>query len=1018
LGSQHGSIPQNDDHPAKGGGGGGSNSGGGAASSAQVGYHLRQKGLQGTNDDRKRAKKESETNKHRQSGKGNSKNSASGTANGPDVTAPLMTNGTQVLLGPGGGATVVGAPVSSPVSQAPVGSAPTSGATTAGNPPAAGAGAPARVKSKSTLFVVSSTVPNALYTADGRTHWILGCAPSGAPNMVDPVDYAIDVKDFGHGWYVVSDDSTLNTKRYRPEPATHRQVVPGYRREDKNGLVISYPSETYLVYEPFVSKLGHFLNAPDVDEALAQAVSALRTKYTVPAVCQDLMVQTAQYHIAQLHIGYGKFNNARAARRIRGSEGVDMLSRENATAYAQLGVTTDRHEVWYDMAHGCLLAMNYPLRTDIRVTKSIGVEDVNGNQIDAGDLTEIPYFTSKERLVFRDEKYFEFMAPDLTPFISYNFSNRNYTCALKRLLGSRGAPEEVLRSNALHMGKLFAEELRTCRMTCVSIGNTCTETLDLSFGNDISDMERDLRNKRRTIPIDNTVAACQAFVAQEAVRIVQCCNRTRIQKFIDGLCTGVRWAYLIIVLGFMQAFRALMSRQACANIPHIKQKLRQRYVKNNLFATTQLMVGPNDVASVQLKREIGKSGKPPRTTVAYDAGCMYANELPEFVKVCIDGMHVYQCGEYTLLVFVMAKPKSDSLEKVFADLDNYWMERHTIYIALYSDDGVTSGLGQALNVDIKSCDAGQDVPAFLALYAGMRRFHREHSAGLIKQAMLPLLLQPGGRRIDGRESALTIQFDGPILGSGLVTTTPLNHMIMQMIAIAALYYVAHGEQSLAEAYHKGAAAMGHLVTTDEVEIMEDFQFLKRSCTIVKERVSLCGGRVEERKRYIPFINTACLLRNLGKVEDGMTHKHLGILATTYRALTDDQRADRFFGAVIAGWKNEANNDVLRALRSRFQPEAAGLEVEPDSLKFVFEEAYDYRSFDVSHGIRRRYRLDQVEVEELVQGILSVQLGQTRSIPALRKIYSKDYGVGLVDWDHSDPQPIMHPEAEVWRPWQM
>lgn len=1042
LGSQHGSIPQNDDHPVYLSGGGGAVPGGGkvaaARQSASIGYFGRARSARQINDDNKREAKSAATNPHR-GGKKSSKN-PNKQMSGPKPTMaapPVAPTPSVPMLAKASGPTMAAPPAGSAASVPPTGvmTAPPAGvsggtgsagdttAVVAGDGTGSGPGAPVRAKkAKTTLYVVRSPHANALYTSNGRDHWTVQPSTNSAV-MVDPASLPpgglMRVKNSGSGWYEVSDEPSDNVQTYRVEPATHTVVLPAYRREEvkDQGNWISYPEQAFLVYEPLISKQCHYLNHPDVDEELAKAVSSLREKYAIPSQCTDLLVSTGQYHLARIHRDFGKFNDAGTMRRIHGSKGTAMLDRGNVTALAKLGITHDRYERWYDEAEDCALTIDYPLRKDIKILKVDGVVDENGAWLTRGDLRTYPFFTNTERRVFSDERYFQFSAPNLVPFKSYNFSNNNMTSALRRLIGSRGDQvEPVLRSNAISMGGKLATELQAIRPTCVSVARTCSETLDFSFAGDVKEMHARLRNKREIIPIATDVQECQAFVARESLRFIQCCNRTRLQKMIDGLFTGTRWAYLAIVLGFMHVFRALMSRQACAEIPHIKQKLRQRYVKNNLYATTQLMVGKNDVAEVQLKREVGRDGKAPRTTVSYDAGCMYANELPEFVKVCIDGIHTYRCKEYTLLVYVMAKPKSDTLEKVFASLNQYWRESKVIYVACYSDDTVAAGDDEALNVDVKSCDSGQDIPAFLALYACMRRFHRAHSKGLIEQALIPLKIQPGGR--NARESSMTIQFDGPVLGSGLVTTTPLNHTISHMIAIGALYYKANVPGiSLAEAFRKGAAAVGHLVTVEKVEVLEDFQFLKRSCTIVTEEVPGCCGNLVRRERYVPFINTACLLRNLGKVEDAMSCRHLGMSGSTFRALTDDQRSDKFFGAVIAGWKNEASNEVLHALRNRFQPQG-DLEVEPDSLKFVFEETYDYSHLDVSHGVKRRYRLEQQEIDELVAGIGDVQLGQTRSHRALEKIYRRDYGVSEEDWFGNEPDPIMDPRMENWKPWQM
>lgn len=580
----------------------------------------------------------------------------------------------------------------------------------------------------------------------------------------------------------------------------------------------------------------------------------------------------------------------------------------------------------------------------------------------------------------------------MAPFIEYDRSNESLARGVKRLMGSRDG-EEALRGNNLSLGEKIRDVLSLRNFSCISVGVRCRDVMDGLWATDIIKVHDKLRAGRRIQPTDPEEEQCQRFVADGVVELVGRCDRTRLQKFIDAFMSGARWSYLCLVLGFLTVFRAFVSRQACAEIPHLKMKLRDRYVQTNLFSFGKTMVGKNDVISINLKRETAKDGKAPRVTADYKAGCMYANELPEYVKVCLDGEEVYQLGEYTLVVFIVAKPKSDSLEKAFSRLDTYWRSSRIIYAVVYSDDMCISGLGEAYNVDISSCDTGQDVSAFLAMYASMRRFHREHSEGLIDQCMLPMDIIGA----DGK-SRMRIKFKGPFLGSGTVLTTPLNHFASVMIALGSLYWVNSG-MTLEDAVRRGAASVGHKVTVEVVEFLEDFQFLKRSCTKISTSPD-CHGNVQYK--YVVFTNRACMLRNLGKIWNVIEPRHVGMSAPEFNLLTIAERADKFFSAVIAGWKLEPSCPIIDALRRRFSSEVIpGFEVIPDSNKFVFSESNDYSGYSVGEAVVTRYRLSSAALDELVAKIDRIQLGNQCVAQALENIYSKDYGVSPYSWDEQE-----------------
>jgi hypothetical protein len=121
---------------------------------------------------------------------------------------------------------------------------------------------------------------------------------------------------------------------------------------------------------------------------------------------------------------------------------------------------------------------------------------------------------------------------------------------------------------------------------------------------------------------------------------------------------------------------------------------------------------------------------------------MYANELPEYVKMCLDGHHHISCGAFDFDVFVMAKPKTGILDDIFNQMYRQLELVNSVFIMIYSDDqvygGNVHGFSFLYNVDISSNDSSQDKPAFLFCALAMACFNPAGAIGLIKQCRLPI----------------------------------------------------------------------------------------------------------------------------------------------------------------------------------------------------------------------------------------------------------------------------------------
>jgi hypothetical protein len=856
-------------------------------------------------------------------------------------------------------------------------------------------------------FIVRSPIQGALYTADGRNHFE-GERP-GDITFVDGDGTTIMAHEFGDGWFVLHHDEAKNNKPFVKEPATREYYIGAYRARDASGVMVHYEARQYVIYAPFMNKAEFFLATSEPDEALRKAVGAMRMKMSVDPAGDPIMASTSVAFIHRCHFMNAVSEDNETAQRCRGSGAIGAYEDGRTAVISVLGVDQDFMISRKVLDKPCDMLNDWDIRGDIQVVEAQGVFGDDGGLIYRGQLTQHPRFLygPRRRTGRFSTHYFELNGPNISGFVQYDNSDASMECGLKRLLGAR-VGELDLRENSLRLGNAITQELAGRRLTCVSIGARCRDIPDLMWEADVLRVGSKLTANRRYGPAYEPQASLHSFVANCIGELVSHCDRTRLQKFIDGLLSCGRWAYLTLFLGFLTVFRAFMAREACAQIPHVQMKRRQRFVNRHIFATDELMVGRNSVIKVNTKRETAKAGKAPRLTVDYDAGSMYANELPEYVKVCIDGEEVFQIGDYTLVVYIVAKPKSDSLEKAFARLDQYWHSSRVIYGVVYSDDMCVSGLGEAYNVDISSCDSGQDVPAFMSAYGSMRRFHAKHAEGLLDQCMLPMEI-----RGEDPLNRLKIKFDGPFLGSGTVLTTVLNHYASVMILCAALYKVSEGA-TLQEGVVQGAQEVGHLVTVEVVEVIDDFQFLKRS--VKKVRVlDGCLGRVSYK--YVVYTDRACMLRNLGKIWETIQPRHLGIGKPEFDVLTIQERSDRFFSGVIKGWVNEPSCPIIDALRARFSSEVvSGFEVYHDSINHVLRESTDYSGHDVSEGVLTRYRLTQCELDELVTKIRNLRLGHVVVAEALSKIYQKDYGCGQFSFDEKDHRIGRSFEIEARSTW--
>jgi len=783
--------------------------------------------------------------------------------------------------------------------------------------------------------------------------------------LVEPGPPVRCVQHSGGYSYTVSSDQVQNKQLSIMVSTISIVSLPAYDRKMDGDKIVRYPPKTYTILNPVYKKLVAQIGSSQVTPRLADGALSLAIRLCADTQYSDMVNDTVQFFVDTIHwrssvvLGTSDLmtkvaNNAEVVG--HGDNGRDTLL---ATHIGILDVhTVTRIE---DREANC---PPFDMRDDFVCDNVRGVFD--NFDIHAGDIKSPRYRTC----------FFDLLGHVQQPFVEYSDSANNVNHAIKRLIGAR-IDEKHYRFLARRTG-YWINRLKNQGKVSMDVASMYRQT----------HFDRQIELPAAVVTQLMSYDHHCKFAAEQMIKLTNQCHRTRLAKIVDGAKNIGKWLYYGSYEKFLTVFEPLLSREFNATIPHVKRMLRSRYVNSVLLHTDDdIMVRKLEV---KLKREIAKYGKAPRLTVDYGAGCMYANELPEFVKVCIDGTHVVYHdspnGVITMCVYIMSKPKSDSLEKAFNDLYLGMSIPNYVQVVIYSDDscysGCINGHSFGANVDVSSNDSSQDAPGFMSTYLALRGFHKQRAWGLIRQCMLPLHLSNPQNLDDKR----VIKFDTPFEGSGTCITTILNHFGSYAIAMATLSVLAEGND-FEHSVRLGAKCVGHEVTVETWEEhgvlkFENAQFLKRS-------------PVRVDRGWIPSINLGCVLRALGKVENDMESRHLAMTPAEFVATTMSDRMDAFFSSVIAGWCNECANPVLNALRQRFGTGFKSEVREHDSNKYIFTDKQDYSMYtDESFGTR--YNLSESEISDLVDSINSIKLGRKIACTAISKIFHKDYGVPLVN----------------------
>ncbi len=821
-----------------------------------------------------------------------------------------------------------------------------------------------------------------------------------------PLGVELDCCVHGVGWYGVSSNAAKNTKHVTTAPPTDRFTLDGYRFLTDDKIWVEKPTTSYYVYTPLFTELHKRFKASKLDQPLLNALNAncklgltsttvedstlaylihlIHLKYYSRVLCTDsqvLVANNAQY-VSKVDSGYANsilsgtsLQDFHMPMKIMDAEyqgEVDWKCRQDFEVLKKYGDVEVEQEVLYDYKIYKNSEQKIDQVEEIRVKSNrVRVVKMKKKQC-VSKITFTDKVPAKPR---HRTRYFTFKGSNQAPLVEYSNSANNLNHGLKRLLACRGTWENELkyRQNAIRLGKSMAKRFRNW--------HSCTK------------MEAMLKGKRTTPEYtaheDKFTEEKDTFIGDCLNDILIGCSRSYMMRAIDNVLNSQKWLYHDVYRNYLTEYWPLLSRQAIAELPHIKRMLRRAYVNGSLLESEENLLVQH--LEVHIKRELAKFSKVPRLFMGYGAGCVYAPELPEFVKSGIDGKHFYKhyhSGEmYMLTINIMAKPKPNSLDEIFTDLYDATRTENSVYVAIYSDDSVyagqVNGVPFCFNGDVSSNDSSQDVPAFLLTYLLLANFHERRAWNLVKQCMLPINISSP----TDPSSKLTVEFNGPFEGSGTTLTTVLNHVGSVFIALSFFYDVVRRfpETDIENLYVDAAAYVGHLVTVDSCMSGGHFnfnhvQFLKRSPYFTKDG-------------WKSFTNLGAIFKNFGDVDDDLQHTQLGVSHAEFCSMPHSLRADKFFSGVIRGWKHEPTNPIMAAMRARFVSDS--IEVKHDSLNHIFTETYDTSMYDCTEAILSRYGLTTDELNELAEQIMNCKVGHHYSSTAVAKIMEVDYGVGYV-----------------------
>lgn len=272
------------------------------------------------------------------------------------------------------------------------------------------------------------------------------------------------------------------------------------------------------------------------------------------------------------------------------------------------------------------------------------------------------------------------------------------------------------------------------------------------------------------------------------------------------------------------------------------------------------------------------------------------------------------------------------------------------------------------NLDISSCDSSNGVRVF-DLMCQLVEGTAWHGVVLsvrdqcLKDVKVTNPLNP--------LESLTLENGGePIEYSGTTATTVLNNIASFGILMS--IFIACQGATIAEARQlipRAAASIGYIVSVEEIEVIEDFQFLKTSPYLV-------DGVVE------CFTNLGVIARCIGSCDGDLPGR--GPIGPRGFARNCQ---------IVAGLIHAGDNCFTQLLRKMF-PLVGGA---PVSVHWLLDTMSGFESNYVSiEVICRRYRVSSCDVEHFLEILAKAKTGDVIRTRFTDAVYAKDYGYTFAD----------------------
>jgi hypothetical protein len=601
----------------------------------------------------------------------------------------------------------------------------------------------------------------------------------------------------------------------------------------------------------------------------------------------------------------------------------------------------------------CNIVFEYEVDPDIVVEGDVVFENVGGN-----DRPQLRFLPDLQNVHWYQTCMFSLEGA--TKFTQYDDNDINKNQALKRLI-AKSDNHDVRVHNQAYCAKLYFDEMIYKGYRANELAQVCG--VDMRAEPFEDDFVHDLALEARMHTSINTLCSI----------INEHFNRTWLDFVLSIVPEMANWAYLETKLGFMEYIEPIFSRRANADIVHVKRELRRAYVKfRGMHGVEDIMVTRLEG---KLKNELAKFQSAPRLVVGYDAGCMYANELPEFVKVCMQTEYTLYRNGIMFYIYMFSKPRIKEINDVFNRICN-GMESGQCIICIYSDDSVWHLAGEngfSVNADISACDQSVQEFGFLLTSHAMGNFDYDRTIGLVMQCKLPINIRDrsGTRGLSISRNRGGIQ--KPIEGSGTVLTTVNNFFIM---LASVIFYIELGN------YTTEGIIFSGLCVGINLKISPDFRHVPERLQFLKLSPILC-----DNQRYYMVRNLGCILRGLGKINGDMNPQQLGMSLTQFNTTPWDERMNLFVSSVVAGYVHEPGCYIMDALRDRFAVPTSKI---VESHVPVETAPPECRVLEESLG--RRYNLTPEDFGFIAESIRSIRLGNIVVDDRIGSIYREDYGL--------------------------